>query len=98
MGYDYQALGGLADRIIIMAYDYGAKPEPLDLVIEAVEMAGAVVSPEKLVLGISIPSETAESLQAKVGVAKRYGLDGIAIWRLGLVSDEMWNGLRSTIR
>ncbi|MDD3653123.1 MAG: stalk domain-containing protein [Desulfotomaculaceae bacterium] len=96
-GYDYQTLGGLADRIIIMAYDYGARPEPLNLVVEAVEMAGVVVPPKKLVLGISIPSETAESLMTKVGVAKRYGLEGIAIWRLGLVSDEMWSGLRSKV-
>lgn len=96
-GYDYQALGRYADRIIIMAYDYGTVPEPLDLVVEAVELAREVVSPEKLVLGISIPGETAESIPAKVGAAKRYNLEGIALWRLGLVSDEIWNVLRSTI-
>ncbi len=97
-GYDYQVLGGLADRIIIMAYDYGSRPEPLDLVIEAVEMARTAVPAEKLVLGVSIPSETAESILSKVGVAKRYNLQGIAIWRLGLVSNEMWTALRSSVQ
>jgi len=96
-GYDYQELGRYADRIIVMAYDYGTVPEPLDLVIEAMEMAGEVIPPEKLVLGISIPGETAESIPAKVGLAKRYNLEGIAIWRLGLVSDEIWNILRTTV-
>lgn len=97
-GYDYQVLGGLADRIIIMAYAYGPQPEPLDLVIQAVEMAQKSVPVEKLVLGVSIPSETADSILSKVGVAKRYNLQGIAIWRLGLVSDKMWTALRSGVQ
>lgn len=97
-GYDYQVLGGLADRIIIMAYDYGSQPEPLDLVNEAVEMAKTAVPAEKLVLGISAPSETADSILSKVGMAKKYDLQGIAIWRLGLVSNEMWDALRSSVQ
>ncbi|PRR74175.1 stalk domain-containing protein [Neomoorella humiferrea] len=96
-GYDYKALGGLADRIIIMAYDYGSTPEPVSLVKQAVEIARALVPPEKLVLGISAPAETPASILTKVGIAKRYGLDGIAIWRLGLVPGEMWDALRSTV-
>ncbi|NPV91623.1 MAG: copper amine oxidase [Firmicutes bacterium] len=96
-GYDYQALGALADRIIIMAYDYGSTPEPVSLVRQAVEQAAALVPSEKLLLGISAPSETAESIPVKVGIAKRYKLAGVAIWRLGLVSDEMWGGFRSAV-
>jgi spore germination protein YaaH len=96
-GYDYKALGKVADKIIIMAYDYGSKPEPVNLVIQAVETAKAVVPVEKLVLGISAPSETPESLLTKVGIAKRYNLDGIALWRLGVVSDEMWQVLKTTV-
>lgn len=96
-GYDYKALGELADRIIIMAYDYGSKPEPVRLVIQAVEIAKAAVPPEKLILGISAPAETAESIVTKVGIAKRYKLGGIALWRLGLVTDEMWDALRATV-
>jgi len=97
-GYDYRALGQHADRIIIMAYDYGTKPEPTHLVTQAVEVAVAVVPPAKLSLGISIPSETAESLSAKLGIAKRYNLDGISLWRLGLLTDQMWNTLEASVR
>lgn len=96
-GYDYQALGQLADRIIVMAHDYGPKPEPVNAVIEAVEQAKAAVPAEKLVLAISVPSETAESIKTKIGIAKRYNLRGISLWRLGLISDEMWNALRSAV-
>lgn len=97
-GYDYQALGAVADRIVIMAYDYGSKPEPVRLVLQAVEAARAVVPAQKLVLGISAPNETAESILTKVGIAKRYGLSGIALWRLGLVPADMWNALRTTVQ
>lgn len=96
-GYDYQALGEAADRIIIMAYDYGSKPEPDSLVIQAVEQALSQVPKEKLILGISIPSENPDSLLTKVGIAKRYRLRGIALWRLGLLNGEMWDTLRSTV-
>ncbi len=97
-GYDYQGLGVLADKIVIMAYDYGTKPEPAELVTQAVENAKAVVPSNKLLLGISAPSETPESLIIKVGIAKRYDLQGIALWRLGLISEEMWSSLANTIQ
>ena len=95
-GYDYGALGELADRIIIMAYDYGSKPEPVHLVLQAVEMALQEVPQQKLMLGISAPYETPQSILTKVGIAKRYNLSGIALWRLGLVPAEMWSALRTT--
>lgn len=97
-GYDYQALGRIADKIIIMAYDYGPKPEPIHLVRQAVERSLDFVPAEKLVLGISLPSETAESVLTKVGLAKRYNLQGIALWRLGLITEDVWNGLRTSIK
>lgn len=96
-GYDYDALGKAADRIIVMAYDYGGNPEPADKVLEAVQLAAAVVPADKLILGISLPNENTASLPTKIGIAKRYQLKGIALWRLGLVSDEMWDELHRNI-
>lgn len=96
-GYDYQSLGNCCDEIIVMAYDYGPKPEPISLVSEAVQEALKTVPPGKLLLGISIPSETTESLTQKIGIAKRYQLKGIALWRLGLVTTDMWELLQSKI-
>ena len=96
-GYDYQQLAPLVDEIIIMAYDYGSKPEPVQLVEQAVQQAKAMVPAEKLVLGISLPSENETSLLTKVAIAQRYGLKGIALWRLGLVSQDMWSNLKTTI-
>lgn len=83
----------MADRMIIMAYDYGVKPEPEILVRQAVETAAAVVPPQKLQLGISAPSETTQSILAKIKIAKEYNLNGIALWRLGLITREMWDVL-----
>lgn len=97
-GYDYEALGVVADRIIVMAYDYGSTPEPVSLVTKAIDMARANVPPEKLVLGISLPTETPESIKTKIGIAKRYKLNGIALWRLGLVSPETWESLKATVK
>lgn len=74
-----------------MAYDYGAKPapEPNDKVDEAIRlMLEAGVPREKLLLGISMASETEETLRAKVGLAKRHNLKGAAFWRLGLFRDS----------
>jgi len=97
-GYDYLALGYCCDEIIIMAYDYGPKPEPPKLVLEAVEKAVDFVPSEKLVLGISLPSESPASISTKIGIAKRYQLKGVALWRLGLVSEEMWQSLYANIK
>ncbi|MDP4093787.1 MAG: stalk domain-containing protein [Bacillota bacterium] len=99
-GYDYAALGKLADRIVIMAYDYNAQPspEPVNKVIQAVEMAKQAVPAEKLILGISAYNEDELSISTKVAIAKQYGLKGIALWRLGLVSDEMWAKLAEIVR
>ncbi len=97
-GYDYTALGKYSDNIIIMAYDYGTKPEPNNKVNEAITMALQTVPAEKISLGISTPSETADSLETKIGLAKRYNLKGIAIWRLGLITEDMWTILESNIK
>ncbi len=97
-GYDYKALGLSADQIIIMAYDYGQQPEPVTLVNQAVEQALKDVPANKILLGISIPNETADSIKTKIGIAKRYNLGGIALWRLGLISQEMWDALRTTVQ
>ncbi|WP_339852235.1 stalk domain-containing protein [Paenibacillus sp. FSL W7-1088] len=90
-GYDYKTLVSLADDIIIMAYQYnpvGTKaqvPEPNSLVDQAIQLAlDAGVSKQKLLLGISLNSETSSSIDDKLGLAKRYDLKGAAFWRLGL--------------
>lgn len=97
-GYDYGGLAEAADRIIIMAYDYGPKPEPINLVRQAVETARSYVPSEKLILGISIPYETPVSIAPKIGIAKRYNLGGIALWRLGVISGETWDVLRLMVQ
>lgn len=90
-GYDYKTLASLADDIIIMAYQYnpvGTKSqvsEPNSLVDQAIQLAlDAGVSKQKLLLGISLNSETSSSIDDKLGLAKRYDLKGAAFWRLGL--------------
>lgn len=97
-GYNYYSLGQLADKIIVMAYEYGFTPEPTDMVLQAVRLAQAQVPADKLILGISAPGETSSSITTKIGIAKRYGWNGIALWRLGLVSDDMWMQIKSAIK
>ncbi len=96
-GYDYAALGAVCDKLIIMAYDYGSKPEPLAMVKEAVEKTVMQVPAHKVLLGISVPSEDAYSAAQKIELARRYDLQGIALWRLGLLDENMWRSLSSRI-
>jgi hypothetical protein len=101
-GYDYAALAGAADLLQVMAHDFTASggPEPSDQVEEAIRLAVAAVGPErrtKLLLGIVAPYETAETLPQKAGLAKRYGLAGVSLWRLGEVGSERMAALDATI-
>ncbi|MDK8191079.1 stalk domain-containing protein [Paenibacillus sp. UMB7766-LJ446] len=106
-GYDYKTLASLADDIIIMAYQYnpvGTKsqvPEPNSLVDQAIQLAlDAGVSKQKLLLGISLNSETSSSIDDKLGLAKRYDLKGAAFWRLGLFrtySNQMENAVNASV-
>lgn len=89
-GYDYQALGQIADRIVIMAYDYGIKPEPQRLVDEALDMALASVPAEKLVLGISTSSEEQFSIRTKLYSAEQRNIPEIAMWYWGGMTDDIW--------
>ncbi|WP_405156790.1 stalk domain-containing protein [Paenibacillus sp. FSL K6-0108] len=106
-GYDYKTLASLADDIIIMAYQYnpvGTKsqvPEPNSLVDQAIQLAlDAGVSKQKLLLGISLNSETSSSIDDKLGLAKRYDLKGAAFWRLGLFrtySNQMEDAVNASV-
>jgi len=92
-------LGRLADTVVILAYGYAPKgqPEPIGKVIEAVDLALAVVPKDKLLLGLLVQYETPESISAKLGLAKRRGLAGIALWRLGVVEPARLTVIRSAI-
>lgn len=99
-GYDYTTLSSYADEIIIMAYDYKPyveAPEPITLVNEAIELALKEVPKSKLVLGISADSETDQSIGSKIGLAKRYGLKGVAIWRIGLITSKTMDAIGKSI-
>lgn len=98
-GYDYKTLASLADDLVIMAYAYeGEKgPEPMDKVDEGIRLALQQVSKDKLILGISVFSENDSSVNAKIGLAKRYGLKGIAIWRLGLIGQPVFSRMGESV-
>ncbi|WP_151736176.1 stalk domain-containing protein [Paenibacillus tengchongensis] len=91
-GYDYKTLAQIADDLIVMAYAYEdeSRPEPMNKVDEGIRLALKQVPKEKLILGISVYSENETSVNAKIGLAKRYGLKGIAVWRLGLIGQPVW--------
>lgn len=98
-GYDYKTLGKIADEIIIMAYDYQNtdQPEPIDKVNEAIALAVKETDPAKLVLGLNMYHENTESLNPLIGLAKRYNLKGIALWRLGLITSDQWTQVRQSV-
>ncbi len=105
-GYDWATLGNYADRIVIMAYGYGplASPQPFEKVTEAVDLALRVVPAEKLLLGLVATKsngveggETRETLAPKVGLAKRRGLAGVALWRLGVWGPEKLGAIRKLV-
>lgn len=98
-GYDYKTLGNLADDLIIMGYAYEdeSRPEPMNKVDEGIRLALQEVSKEKLILGISVYSENENSVNAKIGLAKRYNLKGIAIWRLGIIGQPAWTEMSKSV-
>lgn len=99
-GYDYKSLGQIADEIIIMAYDYTSNkgnPEPISKVNEGIQLAVKETGAQNIVLGLNMNNENESSLQALVGLAKRYQLKGVALWRLGIISDEEWTQLRDIV-
>ncbi|OAB36876.1 glycosyl hydrolase [Paenibacillus macquariensis subsp. defensor] len=98
-GYDYRTLASLADDLIIMGYAYENEksPEPLVKVDEAITLALKEVGKEKLILGISLASENDQSVNAKIGLAKRYGLKGIAIWRIGIIGQAAWTEMNKSV-
>ncbi|RCX14407.1 glycosyl hydrolase family 18 (putative chitinase) [Fontibacillus phaseoli] len=106
-GYDYKALGNIADEIVIMAYDYrtgtgfseegGKQPEPVSKVDEAIRLAIKETSKDKLILGLNMDNENANSVSLLTGLAKRYDLKGIALWRLGIIKEDEWKSLEQSI-
>lgn len=101
-GHDWEALGQVADRLVIMAYGYTSSgPQPVTKVTEAVDLAVQAVPAEKLLLGLLAGKdggfETPETLAVKVGVAKRRGIAGIALWRLGVWGADRLEVIRNAL-
>lgn len=98
-GYDYAALGRTADMLLVMAHDYrqDGAPEPLTLVDEAVRLSMAQVDRKKLMLALVTVYEDGASILQKVGIAKRYGLAGITVWRLGALGEGDMNALQQSV-
>ncbi|GIO29250.1 MULTISPECIES: stalk domain-containing protein [Paenibacillus] len=98
-GYDYKTLSGLADDLVIMAYAFEQEkgPEPLKQVDEAIRLALKETTKDKLILGISLGSENAGTVNDKIGLAKRYDLKGVAFWRLGLIGQPAWAKINESI-
>ncbi|MFD1179370.1 stalk domain-containing protein [Paenibacillus puldeungensis] len=101
-GYDYKALGNIADELVIMAYDYQAgqsakTPEPTNKVDEAIRLALKETTKDKLILGLNLNNEDGNSVTTLAGLAKRYDLKGIALWRLGLIQAEEWTSLKQSV-
>ncbi len=99
-GYDYATLGGLADDLVIMAYAYENEkgPEPMNRVDQAIKLALAQVPKEKLILGISMGSENEQTVNQKIGLAKRHNLKGFALWRLGLISEPAMTNMQEAVQ
>lgn len=99
-GYDFPAVAAAADRIQLMAHDYvqDGAPEPTEKVQEAILLTLAQVPAGKVLLGILAPVETPATLAEKAGLAKRYGLAGVSLWRLGLLGPERLGALEGSVR
>ncbi|MMZ66343.1 hypothetical protein D1872_288300 [compost metagenome] len=85
-----------------MAYDYQTtqliqQPEPVDKVNEAILLALEQTDKDKLILGINVYNENAKTVPTLIGLAKRYDLKGIALWRLGLISNDEWDSMQQSI-
>lgn len=104
-GYDYKTLASLAEDLILMAYDFhpvgtpNNTPEPNAKVEQAISMMlEAGVPKNKLILGISFGSESALTVDDKLGLAKRYGLKGASFWVLKLYNDEFANAIDRVVQ
>jgi spore germination protein YaaH len=103
-GYDYKTLATLTEDLILMAYDFHTAgtpdhtPEPNAKVDEAISlMLKAGVSKDKIILGISLASESTQTVDDKLGLAKRYGLKGASFWVLKLYNQEYADAINRVV-
>jgi hypothetical protein len=99
-GYDYKGIAQSADQLYIMAYSYvdDKLPQPLDKINAAIAQAVQDVDPSKLTLGINALSETPDTVQQKIGLAKRYNLHGVGFWILSLFDDPFVQSIDESLQ
>lgn len=102
-GYDLVGIASHADRLVLMAHDYvtvsDGVPEPPALVDEAIQRTLDLgVARSQVLLALNVYVETPESLAIKVGLAKRHGLAGLSVWRLGLIGPERMEAVQEGAR
>ncbi len=102
-GYEYGKIARVSDFIFLMAYDYNprgshARPEPLRMVDEGIQLTLKEVPKEKLVLGVNTVYETNESLLGVIGLAKRHNLKGVGFWLLRSLDDQKMTIINRSVR
>jgi len=156
-GYDYQRLGKVADKVVLMTYDEhwkGGDPGPIaskPWVEKVLKYAVQKIPAEKIIMGLGIYGydwsadgktattkdlvtiqnlaaqlkkpinwdataqapylaytdangvahqiwfEDSQSVAAKLSLVQQYGINGIALWQIGTIPQEIWDTINQQI-